>query len=80
MGMTNFHLIHKSDGWHLTQEGNPETVQQYSGETKAQAVELASEYVRAQDEPGSLKIHREDGTFEEERTFPRAEDPRESPG
>jgi|SoiMethySBSTD1v2_1073268.scaffolds.fasta_scaffold1102365_1 hypothetical protein len=29
---------------------------------------------------GSVRIHKEDGTFEEERTFPRVEDPRSSPG
>jgi hypothetical protein len=29
---------------------------------------------------GSVRIHREDGEFEEERTFPRSADPRRSPG
>ena len=29
---------------------------------------------------GTVRIHKEDGEFEEERTFPRAEDPRQSPG
>jgi hypothetical protein len=31
-------------------------------------------------EGGTVRIHKKDGTFEEERTFPRAEDPRSSPG
>lgn len=29
---------------------------------------------------GTVRIHREDGHFEEERTFPRSADPRQSPG
>jgi hypothetical protein len=29
---------------------------------------------------GTVRIHREDGEMEEERTFPRASDPRRSPG
>ncbi len=29
---------------------------------------------------GTVRIHKEDGTIEEERTFPRARDPRSSPG
>ena len=32
------------------------------------------------EEGGSVRIHLQDGTFEEERTFPRSADPRESPG
>ena len=29
---------------------------------------------------GTVRIHKVDGTFEEERTFPRSRDPRQSPG
>jgi organic hydroperoxide reductase OsmC/OhrA len=29
---------------------------------------------------GTVRIHTEDGAFEEERTFPREDDPRRSPG
>jgi hypothetical protein len=29
---------------------------------------------------GTVRIHREDGQLEEERTFPRSKDPRQSPG
>ena len=31
-------------------------------------------------EGGTVRIHKEDGEFEEERTFPRSEDPRQWPG
>jgi hypothetical protein len=29
---------------------------------------------------GTVRIHRQDGQFAEERTFPRSQDPRTSPG
>lgn len=29
---------------------------------------------------GTVRIHREDGQMEEERTYPRSDDPRRSPG
>jgi hypothetical protein len=29
---------------------------------------------------GTVRVHREDGQLEEERTFPRSKDPRSSPG
>ena len=29
---------------------------------------------------GSVRVHKQDGSFEEERTFPRSRDPRASPG
>lgn len=29
---------------------------------------------------GTVRVHREDGQFEEERTYPRSADPRRSPG
>ncbi|MHC8361662.1 hypothetical protein ACYZUA_15410 [Pseudomonas sp. LS2P72] len=33
-----------------------------------------------QDKTASLKIHRENGTIQEERTYPRSADPRKSKG
>ncbi|MBS0233464.1 MAG: DUF2188 domain-containing protein [Proteobacteria bacterium] len=29
---------------------------------------------------GTVRIHKEDGKFQEERTFPRSRDPKKSPG
>lgn len=72
--MTNYHLLHKM-GWILTQENDTEVLQDYSGETRQQAVQLATKYIAAHEESASLTIHREDGTFEEERTFPRESEP-----
>jgi hypothetical protein len=46
--------------------------------TKYEALMRAREIVTEQQ--GSLKIHKPDGTFEEERTYPRSADPQKSPG
>ena len=32
------------------------------------------------EEGGAVRVHRQDGQFAEERTFPRSRDPRRSPG
>ena len=29
---------------------------------------------------GSLKIHKQDGTIQEERTYPKSDDPKNTPG
>ncbi len=44
------------------------------GKAVGRAVEIVSEVT------GSLRIHRADGTIEEERTYPRTADPVKSPG
>lgn len=33
-----------------------------------------------EDKSGSVKIHKLDGTIQEERTYPRKDDPRNTPG
>lgn len=77
--MTTFHLVHKG-GWLLTQETKEAMVQDFRECSKAEAVRQAAEFVISLDSPGSLRIHREDGTLEEERTFPREADPKKSEG
>lgn len=69
-GMTLFHLIPRDGGWALLREDQPEPVQNYIRETREEAIDLASEYVNAQAEYGSLQIHGEDGRVEAEITDP----------
>ena len=47
---------------------------------KDDCIRATAEYAESLGEPVTVKIHREDGTFEEERTYPRSADPRRSPG
>jgi hypothetical protein len=75
--MKNYHLTPDPSGeWKLAPEGSDHILGIF--DTKSDAVEKSVEYVTRQ--TGSLKIHRADGTIEEERTYPRSADPVKSPG
>ncbi len=72
--MENYHLTKGDDCWILKSEGGE--TEKLLSEDKAAAVKEAAELLAR--ETASLKIHKLDGTIEEERTFPRAADPRET--
>jgi len=74
--MNKYHLTHKDDKWRLKQDGADRAAKTF--ETKKEAVRESAAYVK--EKQGSLRIHKKDGTFEEERTYPRGADPRKSPG
>jgi hypothetical protein len=74
--MENYHLTKLGDIWRLAHQGSHETLKQFP--TKEVAVTGSAEFLAGK--TASLKIHREDGTFEEERTYPRSEDPADTPG
>ena len=74
--MENYHLVHKDDQWKLEKQGADRSIRNF--ETKEQAMEFGVEYMK--DHGGSLKIHTQDGRFQEERTYPRSADPRKSKG
>jgi hypothetical protein len=74
--MDSYHLLPHGDRWRLTMEGSENILGDF--ETKDDAVADCAAIVR--ESTGSLKIHRADGTIEEERTYPRLADPVESPG
>ena len=71
--MKNYHLSPAGARWKLTRE-NDGTVLFF--DNKEDAVAGCTEYMG--EHPGSLKIHRADGSFEEERTYPRSADPVEA--
>lgn len=74
--MDNYHITKKENAWELVKEGAQRASKTVP--TKAEIIETASEFL--QGKTASLKIHKEDGTFQEERTFPRAADPRKTKG
>lgn len=78
--LTNYHLVYSSEAqaWGMFKPGDSHYTQLYSGKTKLQAVQAAAAYL--QDSGSSLRIHNQNGQFEEERTYPRSADPRRSPG
>lgn len=74
--MDNYHISKNQQRWELVKEGAQRASKTAS--TKAEITQIASDYL--QDKTASLKIHKEDGTIQEERTFPRAADPRKTKG
>ena len=74
--MQNYHLTKKGEEWRLEKEKSDEALVCCS--TKKEAIEKMREYMSGR--VGSVKIHKENGQFEEERTYPRSMDPRSSKG
>lgn len=75
--MDNFHLLPNGDAWNLTPEGSNRPLATFA--TKAEALASAARLLE-QEGGGSLRIHRPDGSIEEERTYPHRSDPAKSPG
>lgn len=74
--MKNYHLTKGDDAWKLTGEGASRA--SLSAPTKAEALQKTHDFMAGK--VGSVKIHKENGVFQEERTYPRAADPKKSPG
>ena len=72
------HLVQDGDKWKLKPEGGGRAKAVF--DTKAQATAggaLSSALGKA---GGSVRIHKTDGSIQEERTFPRGRDPKSSKG
>ncbi len=76
--MDRYDLSHDGENWKLQRQGGDRASKVFNGLTKEEAVRATSDFM--QDHPGSVHIHKLDGTYEEERTYPRSADPRRSPG
>jgi hypothetical protein len=76
MIMDSYHITKNGQLWTLVKEGAQHPSK--SASTKSEITAIASDFL--QDKIASLKIHKEDGTLQEERTFPRSTDPRKSKG
>jgi hypothetical protein len=74
--MDNYHISKSGDGWELKKQGASRA--SITASTKAEIVQLASDFLDRK--TASLKIHKEDGTIQEERTYPRSADPVNSKG
>jgi hypothetical protein len=75
--LNRFTLKHGKDGGWALRDQEGAIITTFSN--KADAV-TGGRLEKAIGGEGTVRIHKEDGTFEEERTFPRSEDPRRSPG
>ncbi len=74
--MDNYHIKSHDGHWDLTRQGAGRAA--ISKPTKAEVMEATREFMVGK--TASVKIHRADGTFEEERTYPRSADPSTSKG
>lgn len=72
----NYHITKSESGWALTKQGAQRASK--TATTKAEIMMLAGEFLS--DKKASLKVHKEDGTIQEERTYPRSADPAKTKG
>ncbi|WP_338585739.1 DUF2188 domain-containing protein [Pseudomonas sp. MAG733B] len=74
--MNIYHVVADGSGWKLHTQGADKAL--LSTLTKTDLLEQLPSYMAGR--TGSVKIHTETGEIEEERTYPRSEDPRRSKG
>lgn len=68
----------QKDDWVLSEEGADRARKRFS--TKAEATKGGSLQKALGTQGGSVRIRKEDGRIQEERTFPRSRDPKNTPG
>lgn len=78
--LPKFTLEHnkRTDKWDLSKNSTKETVKSFNTKHAATKGGVLKKAVGAKG--GSIRIRKENGEFQEERTFPRKRDPRSSPG
>ena len=74
--MKEISVVHRQEHW-VAESRNQILL---AADKKEDAVRLTVELARSLGEPVSVRIHRVDGKFQEERTYPRSADPPRSPG
>ncbi|WP_429064677.1 DUF2188 domain-containing protein [Aeromonas bestiarum] len=74
--MDNYHITKGAIKWEFKKEKSTEVI--LSDIKKDDLISAVSAYM--QDKTGSVKIHKEDGTIQEERTYPRSADPSKTKG
>jgi len=74
--MDNYHIIKDGDDWKLKKQGSGRASKKAN--TKKEIIKQTREFMKNKE--GSVKIHKEDGTIQEERTYPRKSDPKKTPG
>lgn len=74
--MDNYDLKKDDDKWKLQKQGSERAHKTF--ETKAEGLEYSKEFMKKHG--GSIKVRKEDGKIQEERTYPRSKDPKKTPG
>jgi hypothetical protein len=76
MALDRYHLTKRNNEWRLEKAGSDRAL--LKAPTKAEAVQKMRRFMKTRE--GSVRIHKVDGKIQEERTYPRAKDPRSSKG
>lgn len=76
--MENFHLVF-DDGKYKLKRENAQRASKVIDSNKVDAIREAKKFI-LNNGGGSLKIHKNKGGFQEERTYPKSNDPSESIG
>ncbi|MCQ4261026.1 DUF2188 domain-containing protein [Stutzerimonas stutzeri] len=74
--MDNYHIVSTDSGWELRKEGAARASK--TAGTKDEFLNMTGTLMEGK--TASVKIHKKDGVIQEERTYPRAADPRETKG
>ncbi len=75
--MKRVDVTKKGTEWVARSKGGTEYAR---GSTKAQVVKTAARHARNDPRAVTMRIHGKDGRIQEERTYPRSQDPRSSKG
>ncbi|MEO5953218.1 MAG: DUF2188 domain-containing protein [Chloroflexia bacterium] len=78
--LPSYHLTRdkKRGGWQLEKAGSDRATARYA--TKAEALKGEALRSAVGRDGGSVKIHKQDGRIQQERTYPGGRDPRSSKG
>ena len=76
--MKRMDVVKRPDGW--AAESGGKTARNTKAATKAEAVTRTAQVARNAQEPVSVRIHKENGQIQEDRTYPRSADPRRTKG
>lgn len=76
--MENFHLTQEDGKYKLKKEGAERSSKVFDT-NKIEAIKSAKDFIESHN-GGSLRIHKNSGEFQEERTYPRSKDPKKSKG
>jgi hypothetical protein len=73
-----YHVTKTEDGWQgKVQNGQRASV---TGETKAEVMQKTIDIAKNHNGNSNVIIHKKDGKFQEERTYPKSSDPSQTPG
>lgn len=74
--MKKYHISKNDEFWQFKEDGAERAIKK--SETKAEALENMMDFMK--DKVGSVRIHKEDGKIQEERTYQKVNDPRKTKG